>query len=128
MKDIEAMLEGLSPDEVLELAEKIESKVEDARTAGDIQAYLEIEKILEDRNMDTKEFKELVQLRNYVNDMRSKKYSDGQGNFWSGRGKRPAWVNEKVGKDGDISSLKFENKALIPLNKRDKRDSDKRDN
>lgn len=123
MKDIDAILEGLSPDEILQWADRIGSKVDDARTAGDVQAFLKIEKILEDRNMDTKEFKELVQLRNYVNELRSKKYTDGAGNFWSGRGKRPAWVNEKVGKDGDISSLKFENDNIIPLNQREENDS-----
>lgn len=120
MKQIDSILEGLSPDEILELAARIDSKVEDARLAGDIQAFLQIEKILEDRNMDTKEFKELVQLRNYVNEIRSKKYTDGAGNFWSGRGKRPAWVNDLVGKDGDISTLKFENDDIIPLNQRKK--------
>ena len=120
MTKIDDILADLSPDEILEWADRIGSKVEDARTAGDIQAFLKIEKILEDRNMDTKEFKELVRLRNYVNELRSKKYTDGSGNFWSGRGKRPAWVNQMVGKDGDISSLKFENDDIIPLNKRDK--------
>ena len=120
MTKIDDILADLSPDEILEWADRIGSKVEDARTTGDIQAFLKIEKILEDRNMDTKEFKELVRLRNYVNELRSKKYTDGSGNFWSGRGKRPAWVNQMVGKDGDISSLKFENDDIIPLNKRDK--------
>lgn len=116
--DVDDVLADLSPDEILVWADRISSKVEAARIAGDIQAFLKIEKILEDRNMDTKEFKELVRLRIYVNELRSKKYTDGAGNFWSGRGKRPAWVNQMVGKDGDISSLKFKNDDIIPLNKR----------
>lgn len=120
MADIDKLLEGLTPDQILELSDKIGSKVDDARLAGDIQAYLQIEKILEDRKMDTKDFKELVKLKNYVNDLRGKKYTDGEGNFWSGRGKRPAWVKELLGDSEDISALKFENSDIMPLNMRTK--------
>lgn len=118
MSQIDEILNGLTPDQILELSDRIESKVDDARLAGDIQAYLKIEKILEDRKMDTKDFKELVKLRNYITELRSKKFTDGEGNFWSGRGKRPAWVKELLGDSEDISVLKFENDDIMPLNKR----------
>ena len=123
MSKIDDFLDTLDHDEIVAFADSVSSKLESAREAGDIQAFLKIEKILEDRNMDAKDLKELVQLANHVQALRSKKYSDGKGNFWSGRGKRPAWVKAAAGKDGDISKLVFANDDITPLNSREPKSS-----
>lgn len=35
----------------------------------------------------------------------SAKYSDGNGNSWSGKGKRPAWLQQKVDEGHDLSEF-----------------------
>lgn len=115
--DFDSFLDGLTPDEIIEFASRVSDKVESAKEAGDIQAWLKIEKILEDRGMDTKDLKGLVQLANHVKDLRSKKFSDGNGNFWSGRGKRPAWVVAEISAGKKLEELKFEDGDIQPLNK-----------
>lgn len=116
--DFEAFLNALTPDEIIDFANRMSDRVEDAKVAGDIQAWLKIEKILEDRGMDTKDLKNLTVLKNHVKELRSKKYSDGKGNFWSGRGKHPAWVVAAVAAGKSLNELKYENDDIIPLNKR----------
>lgn len=123
--DFEEFLNKLTPDEIIEFANRMSDKVEDAKAAGDIQAWLKIEKILEDRDMDTKDLKNLTVLKNHVQELRSKKYSDGKGNFWSGRGKRPAWVNTEIESGKTLEDLKFENDDIQPLNKREKLEAEK---
>jgi DNA-binding protein H-NS len=115
--DFEEFLNALTPDEIIEFANRMSDKVEDAKVAGDIQAWLKIEKILEDRGMDTKDLKNLTVLKNHVKELRSKKYSDGKGNFWSGRGKRPAWVAAELDAGKSLDELKYENDDILPLNK-----------
>lgn len=107
----------LSPEQHIELTAKFNASVEEAHNNRNIEAFLEIEKILEDRGLD---IKGLTKIANHVEAKRSKKFSDGNGNFWSGRGKRPNWVAEALSEGEDISVLAWEDKSLVRLNERDK--------
>ena len=112
---VDRIIEGLSPDQVLELNSRLDGLVETANEEKHKIAFLKIEKILDDSNLS---IKDLMQVERRVKDLRKQKYTDGKGNFWSGRGKQPHWVTEAVNAGSDISSLKYENESVLPLNKR----------
>lgn len=116
--NIENIISNLSSEEIIELSRKLEDKQQEAKEERAIRVFLQIEKILQDNEMDTKEFKDLNAIRIKVNGLRNRKYSDGNGNFWSGRGKRPQWVVDAVGNDGDLSPLAYEEEGVKPLNER----------
>lgn len=112
---VDKIIDQLSPDEVLELTSRLDDLVESANEEKHKQAFLKIEQILDDSNLS---IKDLMQVERRVKDLRKQKYTDGKGNFWSGRGKKPNWVTEAVGSSNDLSGLKYENDSVLPLNKR----------
>lgn len=118
MSNIEHIIDNLSAEEIIELSRKLKDKQQSAEEERAIKVFLQIEKILQDNDMDSKEFKELNAIRIKVNSLRNRKYTDGNGNYWSGRGKRPQWVIDAVGADGDPSPLSYEEKGVKPLNER----------
>lgn len=113
--DIDKFIDDLSSEQVLELSSKLGALAEKANEKQQIQSFLKIEKILEDQNLS---IKELMQIERHVKDLRKQKYTDGKGNFWSGRGKRPHWVVEAIGDSADLSPLKHDNDGVLALNKR----------
>lgn len=119
MKDMDEYIAGLNPDERINLASKISAVVEKAHEERKIQAYLQIEKIHEDNDIDIKDMKEITQIAVFVDDLRKKKYTDGKGNFWGGRGKRPQWVTDLIEQGIDLEELTYENTDILPLNQRD---------
>ena len=113
--EVDKIIEGLRPEQVLELSSKVGAMVEIANEKQQIEAFLKVEKILDDQGIT---IKDLMQIERRVKNLRKQKYTDGKGNFWSGRGKRPSWVRDEIGDSKDLSPLKYENESVTALNKR----------
>lgn len=113
--EIDLFVAGLDSDEVIELQEAIAQKADEVKEKKQVELFLFIEKTMEDNGFKTKD---LVQLEQLVKVLRKRRFTDGKGNFWSGRGKRPQWVHDELGEGGDIKTLRYDGDEYKPLNKR----------
>lgn len=113
--EIDKFVEGLDSNEVIELQEAIAQKAEEVKEKKQVELFLLIEKTMEDNGFKAKD---LIQLEQLVKVLRKRRFTDGKGNFWSGRGKRPQWVHDELGEHGDINTLRCDGDEYKPLNKR----------
>ena len=113
--EIDKFVEGLDSNEVIELQEAIAQKADEVKEKKQVELFLSIEKIMDDHGYKTKD---LSHLEGLVKELRKRRYTDGNGNFWSGRGKRPQWVHDQLGENGDLTKLRRNPEDYRPLNKR----------
>lgn len=124
INDILQEIEGLSPEEMLKLSKKLKEKEGSVKEQQKIQTYLKVEKLLDDNNMTIEEY---IRFDKHIKKLRGYKYSDTEGNYWSGKGRRPTWVVDIVGKDGDLDVLEWTDVSIQPLNDRIAKDKQAED-
>lgn len=116
INDILQSIENLPPAEMLKLSKKLKEKEGSVKEQQNLKTYLQVEKLLDDNDMSIEEY---IRFDKHIKKLRAYKYSDAEGNYWSGRGRRPTWVIDIVGNDGDLSVLEWQDESIQPLNKKD---------
>lgn len=78
--------------------DELEAQIEQKREAMRAECWDEVSKVLKKYGFNVKDVVPKATV--------TVSYRDAQGNTWSGRGKRPAWVKELLDSGGSLEALK----------------------